>query len=213
MEGESSGVQQAQDQGGQEQGVGTQQKQGQQAPQKDQVSGDDSTDYAAQLKAKDAEIEALISWLRAKRWCQHPGKGAWPPPRIFNYHAETIGDGHMDTMAHEAPAMSLADMPTTDEGTIDFRRLADRLVEQRVDAAMEMAVDELAGEGVRRNGYRGRGPRTVIGEMRSGGPRLREGSHFPDGVLRPYSRTDRAIAEGGGRRRGRRPRRRRRRSS
>lgn len=34
----------------------------------------------------------------------------------------------MDTVAHEAPAMSLADMPTTDEGTIGFRRLADRLV-------------------------------------------------------------------------------------
>lgn len=68
MEGESSGVQQAQDQvgqgedqqqGGQRQDVGTQQKQGQQAPQKDQVSGDDGTDYVAQLKAKDAETEAL----------------------------------------------------------------------------------------------------------------------------------------------------------
>lgn len=68
MEGESSGVQQAQDQvgqgenhqqGGQEQDVGTQQKQGQQAPQKDAVNGDDGTDYVAQFKAKDAEIEAL----------------------------------------------------------------------------------------------------------------------------------------------------------
>lgn len=48
MEGESSGVQQAQDQAGQgenqqqsgqERGVGAQQKQGQQAPQEDQVSG------------------------------------------------------------------------------------------------------------------------------------------------------------------------------
>lgn len=37
-------------------------------------------------------------------------------------------------------------MPTTDEGTIDFRRLAVRLIEQRVHAAMEMGVDELAGE-------------------------------------------------------------------
>ena len=72
MEGESSGVQQAQ--GGQEPGVDAQsgQKQDQQEPQKDAVSGGD-TDYAAQLKAKDAEIEALISWLCAKRWCQHPG--------------------------------------------------------------------------------------------------------------------------------------------
>ncbi len=66
MEGESSGVQQAQEQGGQEQGVGTQQKQGQQAPQEDQVSGGDGTGYAAQLKAKDAEIETLIEVLNLR---------------------------------------------------------------------------------------------------------------------------------------------------
>lgn len=68
MEGELSGVQQAQGQAGQgenqqqgrqEQDVNAQQKQGQQAPQKDQVSGGDGTGYVAQLKAKDAEIEAL----------------------------------------------------------------------------------------------------------------------------------------------------------
>lgn len=70
MEGESSGVQQAQgqvgqsenqQQGGQGSGVDaqSQQKQGQQAPQEDQVSGDDGTDYVAQLKAKDDEIETL----------------------------------------------------------------------------------------------------------------------------------------------------------
>lgn len=69
MEGESSGVRQAQgqvgqgeskQQGGQEPGVDAQsgQKQDQQEPQ-DAVSGGDGTDYAAQLKAKDAEIEAL----------------------------------------------------------------------------------------------------------------------------------------------------------
>lgn len=85
----------------------------------------------------------------------------------------------MDTVAHEAPAMSLADMPTTDEGIVDFRRLAVRLVEQCVNAAMEMAVDELAGEGVRRNGYRERRLMTVIGEIELRIPRLREGSYFP----------------------------------
>ena len=52
----------------------------------------------------------------------------------------------MDTVAHEAPAMPLADLPTTDEDTIDFRRLAVKLAEQCMNAAMEMAVDELAGE-------------------------------------------------------------------
>ena len=88
-------------------------------------------------------------------------------------------------MAHEAPAMSLADMSATDEGTIDFRRLADRLVEQRVNAAMEMAVDELAGEGVRRNGYRGRGLRTVIGEMGSGVPGSGRAATSPTGCSGP----------------------------
>lgn len=51
----------------------------------------------------------------------------------------------MDTMTHEAPAMSLADMPTTDEGTVDFRRLAVRLVGQRLNAAMEMTAEGLGG--------------------------------------------------------------------
>ena len=47
----------------------------------------------------------------------------------------------MDTMTHEAPAMSLAGMPTTDEGTVDFRRL----VGQRLNAAMEMTAEGLGG--------------------------------------------------------------------
>ena len=34
----------------------------------------------------------------------------------------------MDTVAHEASAMSLTDVPTTDEDTIDFRRLAEQCV-------------------------------------------------------------------------------------
>lgn len=51
----------------------------------------------------------------------------------------------MDTVTHEAPAMSLADMPTTDEGTVDFRRLAVRLVGQRLNAAMEMTAEGLGG--------------------------------------------------------------------
>lgn len=51
----------------------------------------------------------------------------------------------MDTMTHEAPAMSLADMPTTVEGTVNFRRLAVRLVGQRLNAAMEMTAEGLGG--------------------------------------------------------------------
>lgn len=214
MEGESSGVQQAQDQGGQEQGVGTQQKQGQQAPQEDQVSEGDDTDYAAQLKAKDAEIEALISWLCAKRWCQRPGKGVRrPPPRIFSYHVETTGDNHVDTAAHDAHAMP-------PRRHADHRRGHHRLQEAGRQAG-RAARARRHGDVGRRAHRGGREPERLPGaraqdrHRRDGvrGPRLREGSHFPDGVLRPYSRTDRAmagaIAEGEGRRRGRRPWRRR----
>ena len=85
-------------------------------------------------------------------------------------------------------------MPTTDEGTIDFRRLAVRLIEQRVHAAMEMGGRRARRGDVRRNGYRERGLRTIIGEIRPGIPRLREGSYFPDEVPGSYSRTDRAMA-------------------
>ena len=99
----------------------------------------------------------------------------------------------MDTVAQEAPAMALADMPTRDDGTIDFRRLAVGLVEECVNAAMDAAADELCGEGNRRNGYRERRIMTVIGEVTLRIPRLREGSYFPEEVLRPYSRTDRAM--------------------
>lgn len=63
MEGESSGVQQAQgqveqgenqQQGGQEPGVDAQTGQ-KQEPQKDAVRGDNDTDYAVQLKARLAD--------------------------------------------------------------------------------------------------------------------------------------------------------------
>lgn len=99
----------------------------------------------------------------------------------------------MENVQQRRP-MALDEMPMAEDGTIDFRRLAVGLVESCVNAAMEMAVDEIAGrEGVRRNGYRERRLMTVIGEITLRIPRLREGSYFPEEVLRPYSRTDRAM--------------------
>ena len=72
----------------------------------------------------------------------------------------------MDTLQQGAAPMALADMPMAPDGTIDFRRRAVGLVEGCVNAAMEMAVEEIAGEeGVRRNGYRERRLMTVIGEI------------------------------------------------
>ena len=100
----------------------------------------------------------------------------------------------MDTVTHGAPAaMPLADMPMLEDGTVDFRRLAVGLVESCCNAAMEMAVEELCGEGNRRNGYRERRLMTVIGEIVLRIPKMREGSYFPEELLRPYSRTDRAM--------------------
>ena len=94
----------------------------------------------------------------------------------------------------QAPApMGFDDMPRTEEGLIDFRRLAVMLVELVVNAAMDMAADELLGEGNRRNGYRERRLMTVIGEITLRIPKLREGSYFPEEVMRPYSRADRAM--------------------
>ena len=78
--------------------------------------------------------------------------------------------------------MSLADMPTTDEGTVDFRRLAVRLVGQSLNAAMEMAAEGLGGRAPER-----------LPRAQARTPRHREGGYFPDEVLRSYSRTDRAM--------------------
>lgn len=100
----------------------------------------------------------------------------------------------MDTVTHGAPAaIPLSEMPTLEDGTVDFRRLAVGLVESCCNAAMEMAVEELCGEGNRRNGYRERRLKTVIGEICLRIPKMREGSYFPEELLRPYSRTDRAM--------------------
>ena len=97
----------------------------------------------------------------------------------------------MDTV--DQNAMTMADMPLGPDGLIDFRALAVGLVEQCVNAAMDAAADELLGEGNRRNGYRERRLKTVIGEITLRIPKLREGTYFPDEVLRPYSRADRAM--------------------
>ena len=101
----------------------------------------------------------------------------------------------MDTLTQrQAPAaMTMADMPIGPDGLIDFRALAVGLVEECVNAAMDLAADELLGEGNRRNGYRERRLKTVIGEITLRIPKLREGTYFPGEVLRPYSRTDRAM--------------------
>lgn len=62
-----------------------------------------------------------------------------------------------------------------------------------VNQIMDWQADELCGEGNRRNGYRERKLATVLGEITMRIPKLREGTYFPDELIRPYSRVDRAM--------------------
>lgn len=52
----------------------------------------------------------------------------------------------MQTVQQKGAPTALADMPMTKEGTIDFRRLAVRFVEDCMNAVMGMTVEEVAGE-------------------------------------------------------------------
>ncbi len=66
-------------------------------------------------------------------------------------------------------------------------------LEDMVNQIMDIQADELCGEGNRRNGYRERVLVTPVGEITMRVPKLREGSYFPDEIVRPYSRVDRAV--------------------
>ena len=97
------------------------------------------------------------------------------------------------TSVSDDVALTMDDMPLGEDGLIDFRALAVNLIETVVNHAMELEADELLGEANRRNGYRERRLRTVIGEIVLRVPKLREDTYFPERVMRPYSRVDRAM--------------------
>lgn len=97
------------------------------------------------------------------------------------------------TSVSDDVALTMDQMPLGEDGLIDFRRLAVDLIETVVNHAMELEADELPGEGNRRNGYRERRLKTVIGEITLRVPKLREDTYFPERVMRPYSRVDRAM--------------------
>ncbi|MBQ9002123.1 MAG: IS256 family transposase [Eggerthellaceae bacterium] len=84
-------------------------------------------------------------------------------------------------------------MPVRDDGTIDLTELARMSLEDMVNQIMDIQADELVGEGNRRNGYRERRLVTPVGEIVMRVPKLREGTYFPDEIVRPYSRVDRAV--------------------
>lgn len=87
----------------------------------------------------------------------------------------------------------LRNLPLREGGTVDLNEMMRRELESMVNQIMDWQADELCGEGNRRNGYRERKLATVLGEITMRIPKLREGTYFPDELIRPYSRVDRAM--------------------
>ena len=96
----------------------------------------------------------------------------------------------MDTLQEKG---AMRDLPIREDGTIDLVEMMRRELERAVNQIMDWQADELCGEGNRRNGYRERKLSTVLGEITMRVPKLREGTYFPDELIRPYSRVDRAM--------------------
>lgn len=87
----------------------------------------------------------------------------------------------------------LRNLPLREGGMVDLNEMMRRELESMVNQIMDWQADELRGEGNRRNGYRERKLATVLGEITMRIPKLREGTYFPDELIRPYSRVDRAM--------------------
>lgn len=87
----------------------------------------------------------------------------------------------------------LRNLPLREDGTVDLNEMMRRELESMVNQIMDWQADELCGEGNRCNGYRERKLATVLGEITMRIPKLREGTYFPDELIRPYSRVDRAM--------------------
>ena len=96
----------------------------------------------------------------------------------------------MDTLQEKE---GFKNLPLREDGTIDSNEMMRRELERMVNQIMDWQADELRGEGNRRNGYRERKLVTVLGEITMRIPKLREGTYFPDELIRPYSRVDRAM--------------------
>ena len=94
--------------------------------------------------------------------------------------------------AHGVAEIRVIDNASQD-GTLDLTEAARLSLERMVNEIMDAQADELCGEGNRRNGYRERGLMTRVGEITLRIPKLREGTYFPDELVRPYSRVDRSV--------------------
>ena len=107
-----------------------------------------------------------------------------------NVRFERKATATMDTLQEKE---ALQNIPFREDGTIDLVELGRLQLEAMVNQIMDWQADELRGEGNRRNGYRERDLLTPIGTITLRIPKLREGTYFPDELIRPYSRVDRAM--------------------
>lgn len=96
----------------------------------------------------------------------------------------------MNTLAENG---AIENLPMYEDGGINLRELGRIQLEQAINQIMDWQADEICGEGNRRNGYRERKLLTPFGEVTLRIPKLREGTYFPDEIIRPYSRVDRAM--------------------
>lgn len=88
---------------------------------------------------------------------------------------------------------ALRDLPIREDGTTGINEMMRRQLEAMVNQIMDWQADELCGEGNRSRGCRERKLVTTVGEAAPRIPKLREGTYFPDGPVRPHSRVDRAM--------------------
>lgn len=76
-----------------------------------------------------------------------------------------------------------------------MREPARTLLETMVNDVMDAQADMLREDGANaRNGYRGRGLATPVGDITPRMPKLRAGAYFPEGMIERHSRADRAVA-------------------
>jgi putative transposase len=79
------------------------------------------------------------------------------------------------------------------------REFAQRLMAAEVDALTGVGWGEQSPERVNhRNGYRQRPFDTRVGSIELAIPKLRRGSYFPDWLLDPRRRAEKALVAGGG---------------
>jgi putative transposase len=102
-------------------------------------------------------------------------------------------DGNMDALALLRKHVEEAGVDLPREM---LRAVAERLMSAEVDALCNANYGERNGERTnRRNGYRQRPWDTRVGSVELAIPKLREGSYFPEWLLEPRRRSERALVQ------------------